>query len=265
MTTNNGDSTQPQCFIAMWFGSDTESIDQMNQLFELVIKPAVEKHNMFAYRIDQDASVNKIDEAILAEINRSVMMIVDLTHDRETGLRGSVIFEAGYGYQNADKPLIWMCRKDLGDDIPFDIRQFRQIRWDVNKLIDARKSLEEAIRLRLKERGKERERHELWGEFSRTKKRIEETSDLDDPTAGIKVGADNLRHVMFEEFCEDIVTRLKYKPMELDETERYELIDAFRGFKKILIDLLKSQNRVASLEGYEKQVWNKLKSMGWMR
>ncbi len=237
----------------------------MNQLFEVVIKPAVEKHDLFAYRVNEDPSVDKIDEAILVEIDRSVLMIVDLTHDPKSGLRGSVIFEAGYGYQNQNKPLIWMCREDLTKNIPFDIRQFRQIRWNANKLVAARKQLEESIRLRLRHRGEERERHELWREFSRVKKQIEETTDLNDPEGDISISADQLRHIAFKEFYADIDTRLKYKSMELSAGDTYELIEMFRGFKKILIDLLEPYNRVPGLDGYEKQVWSRLRSSGWMR
>ena len=113
-----------QCFAAMWFGSDRDSEAEMNQLFDVVIKPAIEHHGLKAYRVDRDPSVDKIDETILAEIEKSDLMVVDLTHDPSTGLRGSVIFEAGFAYHMM--PVIWMCREDLVDRIPFDIRQFKQ-------------------------------------------------------------------------------------------------------------------------------------------
>ena len=32
---------RPECFVAMWFGSDKASEDEMNQLYEIVIKPAI--------------------------------------------------------------------------------------------------------------------------------------------------------------------------------------------------------------------------------
>ena len=263
MTPSPNEDLRPRCFVAMWFGSDEGSKDEMNQLFDLLIKPAVEKHGLLAYRVDRDPSVDKIDEAILAEIDRADLMVVDLTHDPDTGLRGSVVFEAGYGYRG--KQVIWMCREDLVETIPFDLRQFRQIRWNPRKLLDARKALEEAVRLRLRERGEGRERHELWKEFSRVKKQIEEMKDLDDPNSGVKATADQLRFVVLEEFCEDIDTRLKYKEMGLNPEERYELIDMFRGIKKIAIDFLKQNNQIPGQDAYEKQVWSRLRTAGWMR
>ena len=87
---------QPQCFVAMWFGSDADSQDEMTQLFDVVIKPAIEAHDLKAYRVDRDPAADKLDDTILNEIDKSDLVVVDLTHDRATGLRGSVIFEAGY-------------------------------------------------------------------------------------------------------------------------------------------------------------------------
>lgn len=37
---------RPQCFAAMWFGADEDSVDEMNQLFDMVIKPAIEHHGL---------------------------------------------------------------------------------------------------------------------------------------------------------------------------------------------------------------------------
>ena len=90
----------------MWFGSNAESRDEMNQLFDVVIKPAIEPHDLKAYRVDRDPAADKLDDTILNEIDRSDLVVVDLTHDRAMGLRGSVIFEAGYAYRM--KPVIWL-------------------------------------------------------------------------------------------------------------------------------------------------------------
>ena len=45
--------------------------------------------------------------------------------------------------------------------------------------------------------------------------------------------ADHIRFVVFEEFCDDLDTRVKYKEMGLSDLEKYELIDMMRGFRKI--------------------------------
>ena len=75
--------------------------------------------------------------------------------------------------------------------------------------------------------------------------------------------ADQIRSAQFEEFCDDLDTRLKYKEMGLSSLEKYELIDMIRAFKKVVIDLLKSQGKVASMDVYRKMVASKLRASGW--
>ena len=111
----------------------------MNQLYDLVIKLAIEQQGLSPYHVGKDLKADKLDDAILEAIDRATMVVVDLTHDPKTGLRGSVVFEAGYAYKS--KQVIWMCRDDLADSAPFDIRQLRQIRWNRNKLVEARSNL----------------------------------------------------------------------------------------------------------------------------
>lgn len=256
---------RPQCFAAMWFGSDEDedSVDEMNQLFDVVIKPAIEHHGLKPYRVDRDPGVDKIDETVLVEIDRSDLMIVDLTHNPETGLRGSVIFEAGYAYRT--KPVIWMCRKDLVDHIPFDIQQFRQIRWNVRKLLDAYEELVKVIGTRIRERGKKSETHEVKRLIAKMWKNLENAKDLVLPDSEKKVTADQIRSVIFEEFCDDLDTRVKYKEMGLSTDEKYELIDLIRGFRKIAINLPKQRNKVASMDVYSNVVAAKLRTSGWLK
>ena len=157
---------RPECFVAMWFGADSDSEAEMNQLYELVIKPAIEQQELLPYHVGKDLKADKLDEAILEAIDRATLVVVDLTHDPKTGLRGSVVFEAGYAYKT--KPVIWMCRDDLADSAPFDIRQFRQIRWNRNKLVEARDQLAKVIGERIDARQVHKADHEIsrmneWG------------------------------------------------------------------------------------------------------
>ncbi len=254
---------RPQCFAAMWFGSDEDSTNEMNQLFDIVIKPALEHHGLKPYRVDHDPAVDKIDETILAEIDKSDMMVVDLTHDRKTGLRGSVIFEAGYAYYK--KPVIWMCREDLVGQIPFDIRQFKQIRWNLRKLLDTQQELKDVIAARIRERGKETETHEVKRLISKMWSDLENAKDIPLPPnfKGVMT-ADQARSAIFEEFCDDLDTRAKYKELGLSTDEKYELIEMVRGFKKIVIDLPKQCGKVASMDLYKNIVEAKLKVSGWL-
>ena len=254
-------NNRPQCFVAMWFGSNKESSDAMNQLYDIVIKPAVEQHNLNAYRVDQDPGADKLDETILNEIDKSDLVIVDLTHDPETGLRGSVIFEAGYAYR--EKPVIWMCRKDVANNTPFDIRQFKQIRWSSNKLLDARRILIDVIRTRFRERVKQSDAHEVKRLIADMWRNIESAQDITSPIGEEVITADHIRFVQFQEFCDDLDTRVKYKDMGLTNLEKYELIEMIRGFRKIVIDLPSSRNRVAGMDVYQNMVASKLRASGW--
>ena len=252
---------RPQCFVAMWFGSG-DSEDEMNQLYEVAIQPSIEHHNLKPYRVDRDASVDKIDEAIVNEIDKSDLVIVDLTHDRTTGLRGSVLFEAGYAYRT--KPVIWMCREDLAEQhIPFDLRQFKQIRWSTNKLLAAKIELTDAVIVRFRECGKKSQTHEVKRLIAKTWKDLANATDVTLPNKEV-VKADQFRSLLFEEFCDDLDTRAKYKEMGLSNLERYELIEMVRGFKKTVIDLPKSRDRVASMEIYRNMVESKLRASGWL-
>ena len=51
--------------------------------------------------------------------------------------------------------------------------------------------------------------------------------------------------------------------MGLGSQEKYELIDMIRVFKKVVIDLLKSQGKVASMDVYRNMVASKLRASGW--
>ena len=254
-------ASRPQCFVAMWFGSNAESSDEMNQLYDIVIKPAVEQHNLNSYRVDQDPGADKLDEVILNEIDKSDLVIVDLTHDPETGLRGSVIFEAGYAYR--EKPVIWMCREDVAGNTPFDIRQFKQIRWSSNKLLDAKRILIEVIRTRFRERVKQSDTHEVKRLIADMWRNIESAQDIMSPAGKEVITADQIRFVQFQEFCDDLDTRVKYKPMGLTASEKYELIDMIRGFRKVVIDLPQSRNRIPGMDVYENIVASKLRASGW--
>ena len=254
---------RPQCFAAMWFGSDEDSKNEMNQLFDVVIKPALESHSLKHYRVDRDAAVDKIDETILVEIDKSDLMVVDLTHDPKTGLRGSVIFEAGYAYRT--KPVIWMCREDLADDMPFNIRQFKKIRWNVRKLLVAKEELEGVITARFRERGKVSETHEVKRLIADMWKKLEDAKDIPVPNSKDIIKADQVRHLLFEEFCDDLDTRVKYKEMGLSTDDKYELIELVRGFKKVVINLPKQRDRVAGIEIYRNMVAAKLRASGWLQ
>ena len=139
-----------RCFVAMWLGDDESSRNEMNQLYDLVIQPALAASGIEAYRVDRDPSTDKIDDRIREQLNVCHMVLVELTHNPETGIRGSVLYEAGYAH-GSEKPTIWMCREDLASSTPFDVRQFKQVRWNLRNLKAAANELTEVAAARADE------------------------------------------------------------------------------------------------------------------
>ena len=246
----------------MWFGSDEDSKAEMDQLYTLVIKPAIENCNLRAYQIGRDLSADKLDDEILSSIDRSIMVIVDLTHDPTTGLRGSVIFEAGYAYHR--KPVIWMCRDDLADSTPFDVRQFRQLRWNRNRLSQATVELSKVITKRIEERSIKKKEHELSKYISSEwRKLILVDKDIRTPEGRVLTSADMVRTHLFDELCDHVWIRVLYKDMKLPHSERYELLEEFRQLRR-LIAVFRKEEKLFNREVLMKMVYPKLKSMGWL-
>jgi len=253
----------PECFVAMWFGSNSVSRDEMNQLYDVVIEPAIKHHNFKPYHVGRDAAADRLIEAILNAIDRATFVIVDLTHEPATGLRGSVLFEAGYAYRM--KPVIWMCRDDLAEkSTPFDLRQFRQIRWNPNRLQAAKSELIDVIARRISERGKQRENHEIRRLVLETWKKMEDQQDIVLPdAAGSRITADESRLMLFRDLSGDLETRVNYKEMGLSQDEKYELMEMIRGWKNI-IQMLVENKKVPGKDFYSKIVEPKLRATGWM-
>ena len=121
----NPDSSQ--AFVAMWFGQE------MDGVYEQGIRPAIEEAGYKPVRIDRKLDVEKIDDAIIAEIRRSRFLVADFTHG-DDGVRGGVYFEAGFA-MGLGIPVIFTCRSDMVTKLHFDTRQYAHIVWTTpNKL-----------------------------------------------------------------------------------------------------------------------------------
>lgn len=255
----------PECFVAMWFGSDSDSKAEMDQLYDWIIKPAIEQQGLLPYHVGRDLGADKLDDAILEAIDRAVLVVVDLTHDPKTGLRGSVVFEAGYAYKT--KPIIWMCRDDLAGSTPFDIRQFRQIRWNGNRLTEAKEQLADVIRERIGERRASRADHEMSRLITSEWQKIMSTTEDLPPLPGESEPAvtyQKLRFKLFQNLCGDISTRVKYKEMGLSQDEKYELMEMLRGFNN-LTEMVETRGRVLADEHYDTFIYPSLRASGWLK
>ena len=130
-----------QVFVAMWFD------DSLSSAYDEGIAPAIQDCGFEAKRIDRDPAVDKIDDAIIAEIRRSRFLVADFTHGNE-GARGGVYYEAGFAH-GLGIPVIFACRGDMIDKIHFDTRQYAHIVW--NSTSELRNSLRDRILARIGE------------------------------------------------------------------------------------------------------------------
>ena len=107
-----------QGFVAMWFDGS------MNDAYQLGCEPGIRAAGYDPVRVDQMEHIGKIDDEIIAQIRRSRFIVADFT-----GHRSGVYFEAGFAL-GLNLPVFWTCRKDMIDDLHFDIRQFNCIVWE---------------------------------------------------------------------------------------------------------------------------------------
>ena len=130
-----------QVFVAMWFD------DQMQDAYKNGIEPGIRDAGFVPHRIDEKKDADKIDDDIISEIQKSRFVIADMTHGSD-GVRGSVYFEAGFA-RGYGLNVIYSCRKDCIDGLPFDTRQYHHIVWETPEQL--REELAERIRARFGE------------------------------------------------------------------------------------------------------------------
>lgn len=128
-------------FVAMWLD------ESMDKVYEQGIKPGIEAAGYEAFRIDQDKTVDKIDDAIMAGIRGCRFLVADFTHG-DDGVRGSVYFEAGFA-RGLGIEVISTCRKDCVERLHFDTRQYYHIAWEKDKLDKLHNEIADRIRARI--------------------------------------------------------------------------------------------------------------------
>lgn len=115
----SGSVKTKQVFVAMKFG-DTE----LDSVYENGIRKAVGSLDLIPYRVDKEEYNDKIDDKIIAEINKSDFLIADTTIPNI-----NVHFEAGYA-MGQRKPVIWCCKEGTQISDIFDTRQYKHIIWE---------------------------------------------------------------------------------------------------------------------------------------
>ena len=118
------------CFVISPIGSeDSEIRKNADDLYELIIEPALDKFGFKVIRGDMVTNSDSITDDIVKRIQNSELCIIDLT-----GHNPNVFYECGRRHETA-KPFILMKRK--GEEIPFDLMDIRAVDYD---LTDSRKT-----------------------------------------------------------------------------------------------------------------------------
>ena len=121
----------------MWFH------ESMDDVWLKAVKPGIEDAGYEPVRIDRKEHVNKIDDEIIAELQRARFVVADFTHG-DDGPRGGVYYEAGFAH-GKDREVVFTCEKDALQRIHFDTRQYNHIVWEAEKLDEFRRRLKNRI------------------------------------------------------------------------------------------------------------------------
>ena len=102
------DEQNLQCFVSMWFDENKEG---MEDVYENVIKPAIEDAGYKPCRVDKIRHEKQIDTMIKEQIIESRFMLADFTSEKEKP-RAGFYFEAGFA-RGLEIPVIFTCRQDI--------------------------------------------------------------------------------------------------------------------------------------------------------
>ena len=120
-------SSSNLCFVIMPFTPEYESV------YRQLIKPAAEPFGLKVLRAADIYSPGVITEQIRAAIHQSVICIADVT-----GKNPNVLYEVGIAH-TLDKPTILLTQSV--EQIPFDLRAFRVVIYDIEEISRARENL----------------------------------------------------------------------------------------------------------------------------
>jgi len=124
-------SSSSLCFVIMPFSAEYDLV------YHQLIKPAAETSGLKVLRADDIYSPGVITEQIRAAIHQSRICIADVS-----GKNPNVLYEVGIAH-TLDKTTILLSQSV--EQIPFDLRAFRVVLYDMKKIKRARENLVSAI------------------------------------------------------------------------------------------------------------------------
>ena len=131
---------QRSCFVISPIGAhDSETRKHADAVFKYIIEPATEECGIVAHRSDHLRHPGRISEEMHARILNDDMCIAVLTERNP-----NVYYELAIA-QSAGRPVIMLLQR--GDEIPFDIKDFRLVTYDFlpERLIEQRLYVRELV------------------------------------------------------------------------------------------------------------------------
>ena len=127
-----------KCFVIQPFDND-----KFDKRFVDIFKPAIEKADLDAYRIDKDLSVRIPIDEIEKNISESNLCFAEITTDNP-----NVWYELGYAFA-CEKDVVMVCSEEREGKFPFDIQHRHIIRYKTGSKSDF-ESLEDTITRKIK-------------------------------------------------------------------------------------------------------------------
>jgi hypothetical protein len=123
------------CFVISPIGNEESEIRKnADDLYDLIIEPALEMFGFSVVRGDKVANAGSITDDIIKRIQNSELCIIDIT-----GHNPNVFYECGRRHETA-KPFIIMRRK--GEVSPFDLVDIRAVDYDLSDPRKTRNSID---------------------------------------------------------------------------------------------------------------------------
>lgn len=118
-------SKKNTCFVISPIGeSGSEVRKNADDLFDLVVLPALEKYGFDVLRADKIPGTGSITSDIVQLLQQATLCVVDLTYQNP-----NVFYECGRRHETG-KPMIQLIKK--GESIPFDLAGVRTITYDLS-------------------------------------------------------------------------------------------------------------------------------------
>jgi tetratricopeptide (TPR) repeat protein len=122
------------CFVISPIGDSGSDIRKgADDLFELIITPALKPYDFKIIRADKVIGANIITNDIIHLVQNSELCIIDLT-----GSNPNVFYECGRRHETG-KPFIQLIRS--GEKLPFDVSGIRTIEYDLSSVRSAQQTI----------------------------------------------------------------------------------------------------------------------------